>query len=462
MRTNRSASEALHTETTYGLSRAPKVNPELQLRRSVMSCLLWEDEFYEDGQTIAKRITELVPKVSADKVAAIAVEARTKMHLRHVPLLLVNAMTTASEKHRLLVADTLADVIQRADELSEFLAIYWKGGKHPLSAQVKKGLAKAFIKFNAYALAKYNRDQDVKLRDVLFLSHAKPKDEAQAAVFKQLVDGTLPTPDTWEVALSATKGVAKRDEWERLLAERKLGGLALLRNLRNMQLAGVPDGQIRDALATTPMDRVLPFRYISAARHAPKFEPQLEAAMFKSTEGLPKLAGKTVLVVDESGSMGRSLSSRSELYRRDVARALAMLVRELATDLVLYATAGDDYRRKHATTIVPARRGFALRDAFDLSHKIGGGGIFVNQVVDYIATQENDIERLIIITDEQDCDVGTKPAYRQIARHHYVVNVGSAKNGVGYGAYTHIDGWSEAVLDYILATEMPALQQVAA
>ena len=128
-------------------------------------------------------------------------------------------------------------VIQRADELSEFVAIYWAMGRQPLSAQVKKGLAAAFGKFDEYALAKYDRAGAVRLRDVLFLCHARPVDEAQAALWKRLVDNQLATPDTWEVALSAAgrgegpegdREVAKRDVWERLLAERKLGALALL------------------------------------------------------------------------------------------------------------------------------------------------------------------------------------------------------------------------------------------
>src|ERR1051325_7540236 len=119
------------------------------------------------------------------------------MKLRHVPLLLVRVMAR-HKTHRHLVGDTLARVIQRADELSEFVAIYWKDGRVPLSGQVKKGLAAAFPKFDEYALAKYNRPGPIKLRDVLFLAHAKPRDAAQAEAWKRLVEGQLTTPDTWE------------------------------------------------------------------------------------------------------------------------------------------------------------------------------------------------------------------------------------------------------------------------
>src|SRR5579872_6544822 len=181
---------------THEGARAVAITPELQLRRSVLCCMLWENEFYESGVAIAERIASLVPKVDAEKVAALAVEAREKMKLRHAPLLLVREMARYAT-HRGLVAETLARVIQRADELSEFLAIYWKDGRQPLSAQVKKGLAAAFTRFDAYALAKYDRAGAVKLRDVLFLTHAKPLTADQSLTWRQLVEGTLPSPETW-------------------------------------------------------------------------------------------------------------------------------------------------------------------------------------------------------------------------------------------------------------------------
>src|SRR6201984_2640416 len=132
---------------THEGAPARHISPELQLRRSVLACLLWASQFYEDGVEIAGCIAELVPKVAAEKVAALAVEARGHMKLRHAPLLLVREMARHA-MHRALVAETLACVIQRADELAEFVAIYWKDGKVPLSAPVKKGLAQASRKFN--------------------------------------------------------------------------------------------------------------------------------------------------------------------------------------------------------------------------------------------------------------------------------------------------------------------------
>jgi hypothetical protein len=320
----------LATPRTHEGAPAAVLTAERALRRSVLSCMLWENEFYEDGVQIAGRISELVPRVEAGKVAALAVEAREKMKLRHAPLLLVREMARHAT-HRALVSETLLRVIQRADELAEFVATYWAGGKQPLSAQVKKGLAAGFCKFDEYALAKYDRTGSVRLRDVLFLSHARPADAAQAALWKRLAQNELTTPDTWEVALSAVgraTGASKREAWERLLAERKLGALALLRNLRNMREAGVTEELVFSALAAMKTDRVLPFRFLAAARHAPQWEDALELAMFRALAGRDmRLAGHTVLLVDVSGSM-ESPFQRSDM--RADATGLAILLPEIA------------------------------------------------------------------------------------------------------------------------------------
>lgn len=420
---------------THEGAPAKRVNAELQLRHSVSACLLWENQFYEDGVEIAKRIAALVPEVKPEVVAALAVEGRTKMKLRHAPLLLVREMARHAS-HRKLVAATLTQVIQRADELAEFAALYWKDGRAPLSAQVKKGLAAAFGKFNEYQLAKYNHDDaKVKLRDVLFLTHPKPVDEAQAALWKRLVDGELVTPDTWEVALSA--GTEKREVWERLLTERKLGALALLRNLRNMHQAGVDETLVHAALEQMKTERVLPFRFIAAARYAPQWEAQLEKAMFASVADQPKLKGKTILLVDVSGSMNDILSGKSEMKRLDAAYGLAVLLRELCE-------AVDIYSFSDRTVRIPARRGFALRDAIDRSQ--GHNSTLLGAAVHHVQYKDGvqKYDRLIVITDEQAHDSVPAPTGTG-----YVVNVASYRNGIGYGSWTHIDGWSESVVQFI-------------
>ena len=58
-------------------------------------------------------------------------------------------------------------------------------------------------------------------------------------------------------------------------------------------------------------------------------------------------------------------------------------------------------------------------------------------------------DRIIVITDEQVHDTVPAPKYGR----GYVVNVASYRNGVGYGAWTHVDGWSEAIIEYIRSVE---------
>ena len=62
---------------------------------------------------------------------------------------------------------------------------------------------------------------------------------------------------------------------------------------------------------------MLPFRFLAAARHVPQWEEPLEQAMFKAVAGEPRLKGRTVLLVDVSGSMDAGLSRRSEMKRND-------------------------------------------------------------------------------------------------------------------------------------------------
>ena len=420
---------------THEGAPALRVNPELSLRRSVLSTLLWESEFYEDGESIAERISALVPKVRAEKVAELARQARLLYHLRHVPLWIIREMAR-TDSHKHYVAGLLGDVIQRADELTEFVALYWKDGKQPLSAQVKKGLAAAFTKFDEYQLAKYSRPGQVKLRDVLFLSHAKPKDEEQAALWKRLVDGELEVPDTWETSLSS--GEDKRATFERLMIEKKLGGMAFLRNLRNMLQAGVDEEMIKGYFQEpTRFNRVLPFRFIAAARYAPQLEPEIEKAMLAALTERDRLPGRTLLLIDVSGSMEASLSDRSEMSREDTAAALAVLAREICEEVRIFSFSNQ-------LVEVPPRRGFALRDAIFSSQQ--HQGTYLGAAV----TKLNEIgyDRLVVFTDEQSHDQVPSPKGRG-----YMINVASYKNGVGYGPWTHIDGFSEAILDWMVAYE---------
>lgn len=431
-------------------TRAQRISNLQALQRAMASCFLWEDQFYESGVAIADRIRELTLAVTPGEAANVALEARRVYKLRHAPLWVARTLAGGNAEQRAMVAGLLPEIIRRPDELTEFLALYWKNGKQPLAAGVKKGLARAFTRFSAHALAKYNQDNAIKLRDVLFLVHAKPVDDEQAMVWKQLVDSTLPTPDTWETQLSA--GADKKATWERLLDENKLGALALLRNLRNMKQVGVSQAAIILGLAQMNTEYVLPFRFITAARFAPELEPYLEKAMFRCVAAMPKLPGRTAVVIDTSPSMwGSKVSTKSDMDRFDAAAALAVLIRETCDMARVYwfnQTAGE----------VPARRGFALRDVLAATKgDASRGGLAVEQA------NRDGYDRIIVLTDGawHPSDPGhgwERPAIESIpeplpSTTAYLINVAANRNSVGSGKWEYLEGWSEGVVSYIQATE---------
>lgn len=428
------------TEKTHEGAPAVRMNSEQALRRSVLSCLLWENEAYEDGEDIAARIVRLCGEVSDDKVNALAIEARSHFNMRHVPLLMLAALA----KHGKLKAETVRDSIQRADELSELLAIHAKVNgvtpgnvKNKIPAQMKRGLAMAFAKFNEYALAKYDRAGAIRLRDVLFLCHAKPRDAEQDALWKRLIANELVTPDTWEVALSG--GADKKEAFTRLLTEKKLGYFALLRNLRNMTNVGVDTDLIRESIIArgNGADRVLPFRYVAAARACPQLEPAIDQALSQAISQSPAFQGKTIILVDVSGSMDAPLSAKSDMRRIDAAAALASMVN------------GDRrvFTFSNEVVEVPPRFGMAGIDAIIRSQS--HGGTYLGAALDRVQKSVGEHTRIIVITDEQSHD--TVPAPK--ASRAYMINVASAKNGVGYGSWCHIDGFSEGVLRFIHESE---------
>lgn len=413
----------------------PVLTSEQLLRRSVLSCLLWEREFYEDGQSITDRIRSAAEQCYPSVVANLAIEARSTYNLRHAPLLLLEVLTRTGAGSR-LVGDTIAQVIQRADEMGEFLAIYRGKTRHPLSAQVKKGLARAFAKFDAYQLGKYNRDGIYKLRDVMFMTHPKPGDVEQASWWEKLAANELESPDTWEVALSG--GANKRETFTRLLQERRLAYLALLRNLRNMVEAGVDRELVSQAILARKggAERVLPFRFVAAARAAPSFTQELDQALLATMENTSKLKGRTVVLIDVSGSMDDKLSSKSDLTRMDAAAALGAVIS--AEHLRVFT---------FSNQLVEVETEPGLSSIEKIIHSQMHIATYLGGALDGLRKVPKD--RLIVITDEQAHDDALDPA----CSNAYLINVASYKNGVGYGRWTHLDGFSEAVLRWIAEIE---------
>lgn len=429
----RQNARAVNRNRTHEGAVASPINNQQKLERSVMSCMLWEDTFYEDGQSIADRITQYADQAPAQAVADLAIRARSEMHLRHVPLLLLLSLIKRGGS---LVNRTIASVISRPDEITELVALYWADGKKPLSKQMKLGLGAAFNKFDEYQLAKYNRPDQIKLKDVLFMVHAKPKDKATEVLFKKLADDTLAKPKTWESR--AAGGMDKKDNFTELLAEGKLGYMACLRNLRGMTEAGVDPALIKSRLLK-PSGNVLPFRFISAAKHAPMYERELDQAMLKAAVGdqLP-IKGKTVMLIDVSGSMQQTVSNKSEVTRFEAAGGVGISLSALCEDLRVFVFG------THEKEIAP-RRGLALIE--QLRYANVGHSTMIGRAVQHVNAQA-DYDRIIVITDEQSHDHIPSPKGKG-----YIVNVAPYQNGIGYGQWTHINGFSEAVVKFLRAYE---------
>ena len=158
--------------------------------------------------------------------------------------------------------------------------------------------------------------------------------------------------------------------------------------------------------------------------------------MFKSISTFEKLPGKTLLLVDISGSMNSPISSRSENMRINVAAGLAMLTKEICEESRIFAFNSE-------VKEIPSRRGFALADKLVDSAQ---GATYLGKAVNMMNNLSYD--RLIVFTDEQSMDEVPNPVGKG-----YMINVASYQRGVGYGKWVHIDGFSDGVIKYITEYE---------
>lgn len=259
-------------------------SPEFELYSTVACTMSIDDKFYESATDRINRIAALVRLVPAEFVAQLAVYARTEMHLRSVPMLLLVELSQCHSGDS-LVSRATAKAIQRVDDITELLSCYQMrhraGSLKRLSNQLLKGIAMAFCKFDEYQFAKYKEaGKPITLRDALFLAHPKAESEEQQELFDKIARRQLKTPYTWETQLSEagkTKGLGRRQRkklmrkvWTELIESRRMGYMAMLRNLNNMLSAKVDEKTMQivyDYLSNeqaVQRSKQLPFRFLSA------------------------------------------------------------------------------------------------------------------------------------------------------------------------------------------------------
>jgi len=420
-------------------------DPRLAFRWALLATLLWEGLLRDPTSSLSERLAERAAQIPPAEMAAAAVDAREKLRVRWAALFLTRELARRRGAGP-LVAATLERIVRRADDITDFIALYWAERKQPLTAGIKRGLANAFRNLDAYRLARYDPRSAVRLRDVLFLVHPKPRDAAQAVLWKKLADGKLPPAGELKDALAREplpeKMPAEKLEWETLLRAGKVRGRPLLRHLGEILDAGVDDRLLRAALRQ-PIRRERPFAFLRAAKLAPRLADALNRAMLGSAAGLPSLAGPTGLLIDVSRSMHQRTVEPRGLTAVEAAAGIAIELRERAEQLRV-ATFSSKFVE------LPPHRGLALRDA--ILHSQRPSDTELRRAFRWVAEKRKWwlLERLIVMTDE--------PAYPALTQAFtpfaFVNNLGTNRTaaGVAFG-WVLIDGWSERLLDFIPAVE---------
>lgn len=198
--------------------------PEQILFETLVSTLYGNDSYYETTNDKVKRMVKALDQVVATHglhgarfALNVAKFAREEMFIRTMPIVMTVELAKILRDRSLQLEgfkDAVTYLIQRADELTDLYAysLTTFGTKQKIPLSIKKGVAAAFNKFDAYQLGKYNRADGLKFRVLLRIVHPKPADAAHAEIFNKIMAETLEAPYTWEVELSANGQLPKEEQ----------------------------------------------------------------------------------------------------------------------------------------------------------------------------------------------------------------------------------------------------------
>lgn len=408
--------------------------------------LVGQRSFYESAEARDDRYTRLVRELAVSDPEWTLALLRW---LRYGAQLRTTALVGAAEFTRARLDAELPGhsrqvidaVLQRPDEPGEFLA-YWTGRYgRSLPKPVKRGVADAARRlYNGRALLKYDTGSKAyRFGDVLELTHPSPDPQKpwQDELFRYALDrrhhpdtAVVPTSDqlllanrellatpvaerralvtgpggaellataglTWEALAGWLQGPLDAAVWEAVIPS--MGPMALVRNLRNFDRAGVSD-EVAAEVARRISDRgevarsrQFPFRYLAAYRNAPslRWGHPLELALGHSLANVPALPGRTLVLVDRSWSMFDRPSGQSRLNRADSAAIFgtALKVRAADADLVEFGT---------GSRLLTVDRGESVLKVLDRFGSLGG-----TDTAEAVRTHYRDHDRVVIVTDEQ-------------------------------------------------------------
>ncbi|MCA6091819.1 TROVE domain-containing protein [Streptomyces sp. SCA3-4] len=407
-----------------------------------------QQTFHESGTDRDDRFTALVRKLAVEDptwTAGLLGWLRGDGQMRTASLVgaaeYVKARLDASATHGPTNRQVVDSVLRRADEPGEMLA-YWTSvyGRN-VPKPVKRGIADAVRRmYTGRNLLKYDTaSKGYRFGDVLNIVHPTPAPDKpwQGPLFQYALDrrhnpdtATPPASDrtltahralmavpveerralvtgpggaerlaeagmTWEALAGWLQGPMDAAAWEAVIPS--MGTMALIRNLRNFDEAGVRD-QVAEQVATRIADpaevarsRQFPFRYLAAYQHAPslRWAWSLERALGHSLANVPALPGRSLILVDRSGSMWSPLSDRSELNRADAAAIFgtAVAMRAAAADLVEFGT---------SSAPVAYRGGESVLKVLERFGSLGG-----TDTTEAVRRHYRGHDRVLIVTDEQ-------------------------------------------------------------
>ncbi|GGU63016.1 TROVE domain-containing protein [Lentzea flava] len=410
-----------------------------------------EHTFYESGNQRDTRFAQLVHEAA---LADPEWTARLLKWLRSEANMRTASLVGAAEfVYARLVAETDAgvtnravvdSVLQRADEPGELLAYWTSVNGRRVPKPVKRGIADAVRRlYDERAVLKWDSDaRGFRMADVLNLAHPSPAADWQGSLFQYVLDrrrdGDVEVPSplrviaarrelmawpveqrrelftrpdaadvlrragmTWESVAGWLQGPMTKEVWEALAPS--MGYMALLRNLRNFDEAGMSD-EAAAAIAARLADpgqvarsRQFPFRFLSAYEAAPslRWGHALDQALQASLGNLPALPGRSLILVDTSASMtGCGFSARSKVTPAKAAAVfgVALGAKGEQVDVVGFADGTFRHDVKPGASVIRTVDGFLKRIG-----EVGHG----TDIVGSLQRTYRGHDRVFIISDMQ-------------------------------------------------------------
>ena len=299
------------TTPNFAGGEAYAQTPELEFV-SILLTSFMKDQYYRKADDSINRIKELIKTVDPLFAAKAALYARNEFGMRSVSHVVAGEL--AGYRNADWTKRFYDKIVHRPDDMTEIMSYIYASGKKETNP-IRKGFGAAFQRLDEYQLAKYKGEgKEFSLIDLVNMVHPKATPAITA-----LMKGTLKTPETWETKLSqAGKSEdveeAKTEAWRELVLSKKIGYFALLRNLRNIHETG-DEKLIAAACALLQNEKmikkslVLPFRFYTAyfeireLQGSGKILKAISDALDISLSNIPVFPGKSLVVVDHSGSM---------------------------------------------------------------------------------------------------------------------------------------------------------------